>query len=195
MSEFIRNPEGNVVIRSTAGVYFDTQANFELDYGAELEPLPAGADQMIYRQGVSHAYIDGADGNLIAGGPVPWALGDDIIASVPRLLQAQHDRQPPPPPPLQPHLFLSHRQFYEVAAVKGAITQGEALDAVRHGTIPEKIAIVVNQLPADQRFHAEMLLSGASTFDRNHPMTDAIGHALGYSDEEMDEIWKLGMTL
>jgi len=187
------NPHAKLSEAGVESVYGDTLANFELDFGQRYEGLPAGIDERIYRQGKFHALNQRGVGTT-AGGAMPWAYGDQAIAALPELLRRQADRQPPPPI-ITPPMILSHRQFYEVCALKGIITKAEALEAVRHGTMPAKIGAFLDQLPADQRFHAEMLLVGASTFERDHPMTDAIGHALGYTDEQMDDLWKLGMTL
>lgn len=82
---------------------------------------------------------------------------------------------PPAPPPAS----ISRRQFFQQAALGGFITQAEALDAVRSGTIPAPLQAAVNLLPAGERFAAEMLISGAQTFELAHPLTTAIGAQLG----------------
>ena len=46
---------------------------------------------------------------------------------------------------------------------------------------------MVDAIPnADDRFAAEMLLSGATIFRRDHPLTDQIGAAQGMTEEQID---------
>lgn len=94
MAEVHQHPDGLVYVRTDDGVYMDTLENFALDYGQGLPALPAGADDRIYAQGKRHAIMGG--GNVIAGGPVPWDLGDQLINSVSALLAAQDARRNPP---------------------------------------------------------------------------------------------------
>lgn len=49
---------------------------------------------------------------------------------------------------------------------------------------------IVSAMPADQQFNAEMLLSGATVFQRSHPMTAAIGAAYGWSDAQIDAFFR-----
>lgn len=82
---------------------------------------------------------------------------------------------------------ISDRQFFQQAAVAGMISQDEALAAVATGTIPPSLAVIVDAMtdPAAQ-FAAKMLLSGATVFERQHPLTDAIGVALNMTSEQID---------
>lgn len=84
---------------------------------------------------------------------------------------------------------ISDRQFFQQLAISGSITTQEALDAVKTGAIPAAISAVVDALPDDQKFSAQMLLSGATVFKRSHPMTAALGAGLGLSSEQIDAIW------
>lgn len=82
---------------------------------------------------------------------------------------------------------ISHRQFYQQAAINTTITQTEALAAVQTGTIPTVLANIVNGMTdPNQQFAAKMLLSGASEFHRSHPMTASIGAALGWTSAQID---------
>lgn len=84
---------------------------------------------------------------------------------------------------------ISDRQFFQQLAIAGSITPQEALDAVKTGVIPAAISAVVDMLPDDQKFAAQMLLSGATVFKRSHPMTTALGAGLGLSSAQIDAIW------
>lgn len=84
---------------------------------------------------------------------------------------------------------ISDRQFFQQLAVLGIINQDEALAAVSTGTIPPAMAPLISALPADEQFSAKMILSGATTFERNHPMTQAIGAAYGMSSAQIDQLF------
>lgn len=103
---------------------------------------------------------------------------------------------PPPTTPTGMPEVISDRQFFQAAAIKGLITEEEALAAVRTGTLPDKLRdFVAGVTDPEQHFAIEMTLSGATQFERHHPLVDMIGHALGYSDEQMDALWELGGSL
>src|SRR5215204_1459087 len=92
MGEFHQHPDGNIFVRGDAGIYYtDTPENFTADFGVEPPVLPDGADDHVYTQGRRHAFMGG--GNIIAGGPVPWPVGDQVIAALPAGLAAQAARK------------------------------------------------------------------------------------------------------
>ena len=99
---------------------------------------------------------------------------------------------PPPPPLIDP---ISDRQFFEQLAVQSVITQTEALAAVRTGTLPAALQALINGLPADQQFGAQMILSGATQFYRHHPMTVAFAAAYGWTDNQVDTFWRAAGAL
>lgn len=91
---------------------------------------------------------------------------------------------------------ISHRQFYQVLALKGLITKNEALAAVQHGTIPEILAEHLSHLTnPDEHFAAEMLLAGATEFRRDHPLVDHFSADAGMSPDEIDTLWRMAATL
>jgi hypothetical protein len=98
---------------------------------------------------------------------------------------------PPPPVPAD----ISDRQFFQQLAIAGIITPTEAIAAVSTGTIPAALKALVDQLPADQMFGAVMLLSGAVSFSRTHPLTDAIGAAYGMTAAQIDALWDAASKL
>lgn len=85
---------------------------------------------------------------------------------------------------------ISDRQFFQQAAIIGIITQQEALDAVSIGAIPTVLQNIVNGIQdTDQQFAAKMLLSGATVFERNHPLVDNIGLALNWTSDQIDHFF------
>lgn len=92
-------------------------------------------------------------------------------------------------PPYVPQV-ISDRQFFQQAAVAGIITQAEAIAAVQTGTIPSMLQTIIDGLPdADQKFAATMLLAGATQFERNHPLTVAVGAHLGLTTAQVDDFF------
>ena len=98
---------------------------------------------------------------------------------------------PPPPVPQS----ISDRQFFQQLAVQGVITQVEALSAVKTGTIPAALQTLINGLPPDQQFGANMIVSGATTFERNNPLTIAIGTAYGWSSDQINALFRAAAAL
>jgi hypothetical protein len=86
-----QHPDGLIYVRVDAIAYGDTIENFEADYGAPFPPLPEGASERIYDQGKRHTIM--AEGNVIAGGEMPWPLGDTLITSVGALIAAKKTRE------------------------------------------------------------------------------------------------------
>lgn len=84
---------------------------------------------------------------------------------------------------------ISDRQFFQQMAAQGVITQADALAAVKTGTVPAALQSLINALPADQQFGATMIVSGATIFNRHHPLTVAIGTAYGWTSSQMDAFW------
>ncbi|AWN55876.1 hypothetical protein DK412_26365 [Methylobacterium sp. 17Sr1-1] len=63
------------------------------------------------------------------------------------------------------------------------------------GTLPVRIAAAVAGLPAAEQFAARMMLSGATTFERGHPMVARLGAALGYDAAALDALWSAASAL
>lgn len=85
---------------------------------------------------------------------------------------------------------ISSRQFFQLLAVRGIITEAEALAAVRIGKIPEQIDVLIDQLPEDSRFSARMLISGASSLSRQHPLTETIRVLFSWDESQTDQFWR-----
>lgn len=90
---------------------------------------------------------------------------------------------------------ISDRQFFHILAVDGLITETEALAAVKTGDAPAAFETFIASLPEGERFNARMLLEGATTFERRHPLTDAFGSMYGMPPEEIDDLWRRAAAL
>jgi hypothetical protein len=97
--------------------------------------------------------------------------------------------------PVPVQATISDRQFFQALALAGKITDAEALAAVKTGDIPAAIQSFIDAMPSDQKFAAEMLLSGATVFDRNHPMTALLGSGMGWTSEQLDALWQAAAAL
>lgn len=89
---------------------------------------------------------------------------------------------------------ISDRQFFQQLAIVGIITTDQAL-ASNAAVIPAPLLTIIDAMPADQQFAAKMLVSGATVFERSHPMTIAIGAAYGWSAAQIDDFFRAAATL
>lgn len=127
---------------------------------------------------------------------------DGVLTTVPDDMGNRHRRMiaeweaagntiPPyaaPPQPVPDE--ISDRQFFQQMAIEGRITEQEALDAVGSGVIPTAMDALVERLPENQRFAARMLIRGATTFRRTHPVTELIGQLYGLDSAQIDDLWR-----
>ena len=110
----------------------------------------------------------------------------ELQAVWPAVLDQSISEVPLPPVPQ----IISDRQFFQQAAFLGIITTDEAIAAVATGTIPAILQAVVDDITdPDQKFAATMMLSGATTFERYHPFTNAVGAALGWTSDQVDQFF------
>ncbi|WP_341992867.1 hypothetical protein [Azorhizobium sp. AG788] len=93
-------------------------------------------------------------------------------------------------PPLPPPAEISDRQFFQGLALRGLVSQAEALAAVGTGTLPAAFEALIGQLSAEDQFAARMLLSGATSFQRTNPLVDTLGAMLDMSPAEIDDLWR-----
>jgi hypothetical protein len=103
----------------------------------------------------------------------------------------------PPPPTVPPPvpITISDRQFFQQLAIMGKITQAEALAAVGTGAIPPEMQSVLNAMPADQQFSAEMILTGARDFLRTDPLVAVYAQSQGMSDDDINALWLAASAL
>ncbi|UYW34490.1 hypothetical protein [Methylorubrum extorquens] len=106
---------------------------------------------------------------------------------------------PPPPPEV-----ISDRQFAQALALAGTISEAEALAWAARGELPEAMEDALALIPeADgRRFGARMMLAGATTFERSHPLTGQLGGLLinpatgkPYDAAALDTLWAEAATL
>lgn len=103
-----------------------------------------------------------------------------------------------PPPPLATTLTISaisDRQMAQIMATKNIISEAEALAWVSSGTVPIAMDALVNGLPEGDRFAARMLLAGATTFERSHPLVAVLGASYGMSSGEIDDLFRAAALL
>ena len=121
---------------------------------------------------------------------VPGAAPEALAAAV-----AAYDPEQMPSAPEPVPEVISDRQFFQQLALDGYITQAEALAAVRTGALPPVLADLLDHMDEAERFGAEMLLSGATEFRRDHPMTAVIGEARGLTPDEVDDFFRRAAAL
>lgn len=131
--------------------------------------------------------ISDEDWGFFCGQPDLWVWQDGARVANPDYVE--------PPPFVPPLPAISDRQFAQQLSVLGLITRDEALAWVKRGEIPEAIQDIISTMAPDDAFHAEMLLGGATTFERNHPVTAAFGAAAGMSPEDLDDLWRAAAAL
>lgn len=98
---------------------------------------------------------------------------------------------PPAPAPES----ISDRQFFQALALAKVITQDEALAAVKTGEIPAALDAFIGTLAPDAQFGARMVLCGAVEFHRSHALTKQFAKALGWSDEQVADLWRTAARL
>lgn len=92
-------------------------------------------------------------------------------------------------------ISISDRQCFEQLAVQGIISQEDALAAVKIGAIPAALQQVIDGLPPGQQFGASMIVSGATIFQRHHPLTIAIGAASGWTADQIHAFFRAAAVL
>ena len=90
---------------------------------------------------------------------------------------------------------ITDRQFFHALAKVGMISETEALNAVKTGDLPSTFETFIGSLPLEQQFDARILLEGANTFQRDHPLTSAFGQMYGMNEDQIDDLWKLAGSL
>jgi len=93
--------------------------------------------------------------------------------------------------------IISDRQFFQALAMMKPpiITPEEALAAVRTGTIPEAFNHLMDGMDEQTHFVTEMLLSGATQFERDHPLVPKFGEAFGWTNDQIDDLWRMAAAL
>jgi hypothetical protein len=100
-----------------------------------------------------------------------------------------------PDPPVPVPEIISNRQFYQALTADSTITKDEALNAVKTGALPLSMQQALDAMPPDRQFNAEMMMSGATAFERSHPGTIELMTALGFNAQQTDDLWRYAITL
>lgn len=101
---------------------------------------------------------------------------------------------PPPSAPVPNE--ISRRQFYQGLEKAGFITKQEAIAAIQSVSLPAALEAMVSAIPdEDEQFAATMLLYGAATFERNHPLVPLFAASQELSEGEVDDFWRLCASL
>lgn len=106
--------------------------------------------------------------------------------------------EPLPPPVVAPvPQAVSDRQFFQALALQGMISNAEALAAVKTGEIPLAMANFIATMPADQQFNAQMLLAGATVFERSNALVPAFMAAQTppMTGADIDALWTFAGSL
>lgn len=90
---------------------------------------------------------------------------------------------------------ISDRQFFQQLAVEGRISESEALAAVGTGTLPAAVDAIVSSMSVADQFAARMLMTGATSFRRDHPLVTTFATAIGMDAAELAEFWSAASEL
>jgi hypothetical protein len=90
VSNFQHHPDDLIFVRTEAGTYMDTIANFQTDYSSSYPGLPNGYIGRYYEPGVSH-YV--TTGDTAVSEALSWAEGDAYIAAYDTLVAAKAARE------------------------------------------------------------------------------------------------------
>lgn len=90
---------------------------------------------------------------------------------------------------------VSDRQFATALADMAVITWDEALAWVGPGTIPAALMAVIGALESPAKEQAMMFLSGATTFNRRHALTQQLAAGMGWTDAQLDDLWRAAAAL
>jgi hypothetical protein len=110
----------------------------------------------------------------------------------------------PPEEPVVRLGAISDRQFFQALAKPPyrLISQAEAMKAVKTGDIPAGLVKVIDQAESmglfpegAERFDIDILISGATSFEFRHPVSDMIALAFGWTESEKAEFWRFASTL
>lgn len=90
---------------------------------------------------------------------------------------------------------ISRRQFFQGLALKQFISEDEALAAVQTGKLPKIFETLIDNFPENDRFSAKMFFAGASEFEFDHPVTQAIAASATWSKKDLSNLFKYCASL
>lgn len=90
MLELHIHPDQKVIIREDGNIlYIDDISNFELDYGASLDPLLENMNERLYIPGVMDRFCDGKTQTTTQD---VYVQGDDILDKKDDIIAAKNSR-------------------------------------------------------------------------------------------------------
>lgn len=113
----------------------------------------------------------------------------EIDVAVREWVAAGNEIQAPTLPAPVPAL-ISDRQFAHGLWKRGIVSREEALAFVKTGDIPAPLLALLAALPDAEREDAEMIIAGATTYERLHPVTVQLVAAFGWTPEQGDDAWR-----
>lgn len=125
-------------------------------------------------------------GGRVVGSDGVGPMFDQIISNLPRLAAAISQVPLPPSPPRIPN--LSFAQLLIGLVTEGWITETEG-GAWLVGTLPFAVLLVIDGLPADQRFAATARAIRPSEIIRDDPLVSMLAVAQGKTPEEIDDFF------
>jgi len=90
---------------------------------------------------------------------------------------------------------ITDRQFAHGLAKAGLISMAEAKAWVGPGTLPAAIAGFIASMPEAMRDDVEIVLIGATSFSRKHPLTETFGQSVGMTPQQLDQFWMMCASL
>jgi len=91
---------------------------------------------------------------------------------------------------------ISRRQFCQGLATAGMITKPEAISFIQGSALPAAMQVIVDgMVDEDAAFEATMLLLGAGSFFRSHPLVLIFAMAQSMTETEVDDFWRLCASL
>jgi hypothetical protein len=159
-------------------------------------PFAPGSIKVMFHEGLTRAVCRDESMLFPQGATVLEITGDDVADPhnvYAGLVYDEATNTLTAPPRVVPEM-ITDRQFFQQLAVIGIITEDDAL-AANAAVIPPPLLAIINAMPADQRFGAKMIVSGAVEFHRDHPMTTAIGAAYGMSPAQIDDFFRAASAL
>ncbi len=117
-----------------------------------------------------------------------WEHSEEIFA---RAVAGEFGAIWPYVAPPEPVPSISDRQFAHELRARGMITQAEALAFVARGELPGALAALIAGLPTQaERDDAELLIVGATNFDRDHPFTKTLAARFAWSSNDIDDFFR-----